>query len=138
MTVPDVVQISQLGKIVDGKLRLGKLVRKELADGKFTSEIKMTRQSIPLGNGVELATDMPPAPNAVWLSVTAEAAKRHGWEHPANKPARTEADIPKLCAIVGNQSYGQQEQAQAIRDIATIDPVLGQTLTAANQWLFGG
>lgn len=133
-----VAHISQLGKIVDGKLRLGRFERKPAGDGKFTSVFRMTRQSIPLGDGIELATDMPPSRNTVWLSVTPEAAKRMGWPHPANKPERTAADLPKLCAIVGNSGYGQQEQVEAIREITMLDPALGQALTAANQWLFSG
>lgn len=133
----DSVTISQLGRVIGKKIQLGEIVRgRPNAEGKYSPKFKMTRKTIPLGNGVEIAAGMPPALNAVWLNVTADAAKRLGWPHPANdKPKPGPADIPRLHGIVGADSYGQMERLAALRQIREIDPALGQSLTATYPWL---
>lgn len=126
------INLSVLGKVAGNKIRLGTLVRKKLEDGKFTSEFKMTRKTLSLGDGIEIAEDRPPTKNAVWLNVTREAALRHGWLH-ADGP--TAADLPKLRQIVGNETYGEREQLEALNTIRGIDPELGRALLLAHPYL---
>lgn len=115
-SAPQVIQISQPGKLVGGKLKVGEL---RMVDGKLT--VKLTRKTIPLGDGIEVAGDVQQMPGCVALNVTAAAAKRHGWPHPANQPKHTAADLPRLRNIVGNEAYGEGEQEAAAQAIAEIE-----------------
>lgn len=119
----DVIHIPRAGKIEGSKFRLGSIV-----DGK----LKLTTKRVPLGDGLDLASEMS-AGGVVWLAVTAEAAKRLGWPHPAND--KPKPDVNQLRRIVGNDAYGQQEQLDALRQISAVDPDLGRSLRAANAWL---
>lgn len=134
-----VVQVSQLGKVAGNKIQLGEFKRIPAPDvpGKFTSVFRMTRKKIALGDGVDLVEAFPDR-NTVLLNVTAEAALRHGWPHPANKPAPNPADLGRLQGIATSEEYGAQERIDAIEKIREIDPARAATLSAALGWLWGG
>lgn len=127
---PDVIHISQPGKVVGRKLRLGEL---SLVGGKQL--LTLTRKSVTLGNGVELSEGVPTVPGCVSISVTADAAKRLGWPHPANRTAVGPSDLPRLRTVVCSDAYGQQERLSAVRQITEVDPEQGRALLAAYSWL---
>lgn len=137
----DIIHITQPGKLEGNKVRIGEMVAvpldPEKPEGPHKLALKLGRVCLKLGNGLEVSEEQT-QPGAVVLAVTAAAAKRLGWAHPANKPAPSAADLGRLRGIVGNQGYGQQEQIEAINQIAAIDPALAQQLALSNQWLFDG
>lgn len=109
----NIIHISQPGRVVGRSVKLGEMV---LEDGKPT--VKLTRKSVKLGEGVELSDGVPPVRGCVGLSVTAEAAKRLGWAHPANQPKHSPRDIERLRGMIGNEAYGEGEQEEAGRVLA--------------------
>lgn len=127
MNAPQVIQVNQPGKVVGNKIKVGHLVMvpvdRDVPEGPKRPEIKLVKpaQTIPLGNGVELAsTVIPLKPANLVINVTAEAAARLGWPHPANKPKRTQADIERLMPAACNEEYGENERADARRTIREI------------------
>lgn len=136
----DAIHINQPGKLEeDGRrVRLGEMVMEPVnpgePDGPKKLTLKLGRICVKLGKGLALSDQLAPVPGCVALSVTADAAKRFGWPHPANNKI-TAGDLPRLQAIVGNSKYGQQEQRDALRQITEIDPNLGRILAAQNTWL---
>lgn len=136
----DIIHINQPGKIEGSKVRLGQMVTVPLdpdqPEGPKRLSLKLGRISVKLGNGIELSDVLQPMPGCVALAVTAEAAKRMGWPHPANDQAKPgPADIGRLHGIVASDSYGQQERLAALHQIREIDPERGRTLAAAFAWL---
>lgn len=105
---PDIIHVSQPGKLVGRKVRLGTTV---LVDGKPT--LKLSRKSVALGNGLELSNELPLISGTVGLAVTAEAARRLGWPHPAIKAPPSPQELARLRSMIGNQDYGENEQEAA-------------------------
>lgn len=120
-SAPQVIQISQAGKVVGNKLTVGEL---SMVRGKLT--IKLTKKTISLGDGVELVGVAPMKAGNILINVTAEAAARHGWPHPANKPQRTQADIDRLMPAASNPANGEQEQIAARLEIRAIAAEIAQ------------
>jgi hypothetical protein len=131
----DIIHVIKPGRVEGNKLRLGEVelvpVDPDNPDGPKRTAINMSRICLKLGNGL---TAVGETNGMVALEVTAEAAKRLGWAHPANEAAAP-VNLDKLRAIVGNQAFGQQEQRDALRQIRAIDPELGEALARANAWL---
>jgi hypothetical protein len=137
MTTPDIIHVIKPGKLeADGKkLRLGEMVQvpvdQDKPDGPTKLTMKLGNVCLKLGNGVEAVGG---APGMVALEVTAAAAKRLGWPHPANEP-KPVPNVAVLRAIVCNDAYGQQERLAALREIEAVDPAQANALRAAYSWL---
>lgn len=131
------IHVIKPGKLEVGgtRLRLGEMelvpIDPANPDGPKKTAIKFGRVCLKLGNGL---TAVGETGGMVALEVTADAAARLGWPHPANEKAEP-ANLAKLQAIVGNQAFGQQEQRAALAQIRSADPELADALARANPWL---
>lgn len=132
---PDIIHVIKPGQIEGDKMRLGEMVQvpvdPDKPDGPTKLTLKLGRVCLKLGNGLEAVGS---APGLVALEVTAAAAKRLGWPHPANE-TRPPPDIGRLRNIVCNDAYGQQERLAALREIEAVDPAQANALRAAYSWL---
>lgn len=131
----DIIHVIKPGRIEDGKVRLGEMVPVPIdpdkPEGPSRLTMKLGRVCLKLGNGVEA---VGAAPGMVALEVTAAAAARLGWEHPANLP-KAAPNLSRLRTIVCSDGYGQQERLTALREIEAVDPQQARALLAAYQWL---
>src|SRR3954466_4818823 len=88
-SAPDIIHVIKAGALEQGnKLRLGEMVPVPIdpdkPDGPKKLAMKLGRICLKLGDGVEAVGS---APGMVSLAVTASAAARLGWPHPANETA---------------------------------------------------
>lgn len=131
----DIIHVIRPGKIEGDKMRLGEMVPVPIdpdqPDGPKRLALKLGRVCLKLGNGVEAVGS---APGMVALEVSAAAAARLGWEHPANA-VKPPPDLGRLRNIVCSDAYGQQERLAAVREISEADPEQGRALLAAYSWL---
>lgn len=131
----DIIHVIKPGQVEGNKVRLGEMVPVPIdpdnPDGPKRLTMNLGRVLLKLGNGVEAVGS---APGMVALEVTAAAALRLGWPHPANEP-KAPPNLGQLRAIVCNDAYGQQERVAALREIDAVDPAQASALRAAYSWL---